>query len=78
MNLSAIRTCEERNGKKKTGTWSAEIGSFFVQGQPSKATAVEALLEKVADFNPIRRTFLFSRNARGRCEDAPCCGCCTI
>ena len=29
-------------------------------------------------------TFRFSsgetaiRNARGRCEDAPCCGCCTI
>jgi hypothetical protein len=20
----------------------------------------------------------FYRNARGRCEDAPCCGCCTI
>jgi hypothetical protein len=20
----------------------------------------------------------FSRNAKGRCEDAPCCGCCTI
>lgn len=20
----------------------------------------------------------FIRNARGRCEDAPCCGCCTI
>lgn len=20
----------------------------------------------------------FTRNARGRCEDAPCCGCCTI
>lgn len=20
----------------------------------------------------------YTRNARGRCEDAPCCGCCTI
>jgi hypothetical protein len=20
----------------------------------------------------------FTRNSRGRCEDAPCCGCCTI
>ena len=20
----------------------------------------------------------FTRNTRGRCEDAPCCGCCTI
>jgi hypothetical protein len=20
----------------------------------------------------------FTRNVRGRCEDAPCCGCCTI
>jgi len=20
----------------------------------------------------------FTQNARGRCEDAPCCGCCTI
>lgn len=20
----------------------------------------------------------FTRNKRGRCEDAPCCGCCTI
>ena len=20
----------------------------------------------------------FTRNRRGRCEDAPCCGCCTI
>ena len=21
---------------------------------------------------------VFTRNAKGRCEDAPCCGCCTI
>ena len=21
---------------------------------------------------------VYYRNARGRCEDAPCCGCCTI
>jgi hypothetical protein len=33
---------------------------------------------------PVSDTFTFSsghtayRNARGRCEDAPCCGCCTI
>lgn len=21
---------------------------------------------------------VYTRNARGRCEDAPCCGCCTV
>lgn len=32
---------------------------------------------------PVSDTYTFGdrtfyRNARGRCEDAPCCGCCTI
>ena len=28
----------------------------------------------IGDHGPTTRY----RNARGRCEDAPCCGCCTI
>jgi hypothetical protein len=29
-------------------------------------------------FNGENGPKTFYRNARGRCEDAPCCGCCTI
>lgn len=44
----------------------------------------------LAQFNPARKVVLagsdsitfgdrtFYRNRAGRCEDAPCCGCCTI
>jgi hypothetical protein len=68
MNSSAIRTHEERTtvgpwGKKKstkTGTWTAELGAFLVQGQPSKAAAVEALVAKIGDFNPFSRAYLFT------------------
>lgn len=28
----------------------------------------------IGDRGPVH----FTRNSRGRCEDAPCCGCCTI
>lgn len=33
--------------------------------------------ESITLFNEGKST-TFYRNARGRCEDAPCCGCCTI
>ena len=32
--------------------------------------------EHVSVFNIGGREFI--QNSRGRCEDAPCCGCCTI
>jgi hypothetical protein len=49
--------------------------------QWSKAGSV--LLERAAGVNAItligdQGTKTFYRNARGRCIDAPCCGCCTI
>ena len=31
---------------------------------------------RIDDFNIGGKEY--PRNARGRCEDAPCCGCCTI
>lgn len=31
---------------------------------------------RIATFNIGGRDYY--RNSRGRCEDAPCCGCCTI
>ena len=33
--------------------------------------------ESITLFNEGKAS-TFYRNARGRCEDAPCCGCCTI
>ena len=45
----------------------------------SRATKKAVLL---AENKPIEIRFAsgdtFYRNARGRCIDAPCCGCCTI
>jgi hypothetical protein len=45
----------------------------------NKATKKAVLL---AENKPIEIRFAsgatFYRNARGRCIDAPCCGCCTI
>jgi hypothetical protein len=57
-------------------------GRWYVAHTECSAEAREARKEGRA---PERRvdTFViggkeFTRNARGRCEDAPCCGCCTI
>jgi len=38
-----------------------------------------AAVDTIALGNQYTGTYkVFTRNARGRCEDAPCCGCCTI
>ena len=42
----------------------------LIESKPSGVSSVSFFSEGV------KRTFY--RNANGRCEDAPCCGCCTI
>lgn len=55
----------------KGGTLTKENGAWVVKhlacakGEPAVMTVVIGDRE-------------YTRNARGRCEDAPCCGCCTI
>jgi hypothetical protein len=60
-----------------------------VCGEPKVYGAEELLLRKLYYDDPpaegryvsdVIRTSggVFYRNKRGRCEDAPCCGCCTI
>lgn len=55
----------------------AQAGSLFRSGRIWKVahTACERG-ERVNTIVIGEREY--TRNARGRCEDAPCCGCCTI
>ena len=45
-----------------------------------KAVLVSSVAETGAYISDVIRTSggTFHRNKRGRCEDAPCCGCCDI
>jgi hypothetical protein len=53
--------------RKKTGTWQAEMGPFRVEGQPTRAAAIDAVMEQAADFNGYRRTYLFTREGSVFC-----------
>lgn len=61
------------------GTWNRAKQAWMVPAE----RAEEA--RRIVREQPVRiNEFRFSsghvayRNSRGRCEDAPCCGCCTI
>jgi len=63
-----------------TKTGARILAGDIIQWQRGRAVLLERRAARVD-------TFTFSgengprdyyRNARGRCEDAPCCGCCTI
>lgn len=46
------------------------------QWAPAHLACISAGAATVSTIQIGRNTF--TRNSRGRCEDAPCCGCCTI
>ena len=43
----------------------------------TKRTTLAPVLNTIT-FSGERGPVHFTRNSLGRCEDAPCCGCCTI
>jgi hypothetical protein len=49
---------------------------IYYDGRTKRATLAPVLntITLMGEHGPSH----FTRNARGRCEDAPCCGCCTI
>ncbi|CAB5194658.1 hypothetical protein UFOVP172_20 [uncultured Caudovirales phage] len=66
---------------KFPGTCAA-TGKPFSKGDLIDYDKAKKRAVLVAENKPIEIRFAsgatFYRNARGRCEDAPCCGCCTI
>ena len=54
----------------------AGTGTEATQGTVSRShTRVNTFAFGSADQGGYK---VYTRNVRGRCEDAPCCGCCTI
>ena len=52
-------------------------GASIYYDPATKRTTLAPVLNTITligDRGPVH----FTRNSRGRCEDAPCCGCCTI
>lgn len=64
----------------------ADTGAAIRSGDTiryDRATKRSVLVSKAADGKYVSDVFrtsggTFFRNKKGRCEDAPCCGCCTI
>jgi len=52
--------------KKRHGRWAVVCGECIPTGDSTSY---------VVQFSSGES---YTRNRRGRCEDAPCCGCCTI
>lgn len=66
------------------GTWSKRLGGWLVpEAQADSARALVGAAPERFERRARPVVFRFSsgaevyRNARGRCEDAPCCGCCS-
>lgn len=70
-----------RMNAKYPGTCAA-TGRQFNAGDLIDYNKAKKRAVLVAENKPIEIRFAsgatFYRNARGRCIDAPCCGCCTI
>jgi len=52
-------------------------GALIYYDQATKRATLAPVLNTITLIGD-RGPTTFTRNARGRCEDAPCCGCCTI
>ena len=52
-------------------------GALIYYDQATKRATLAPVLNTIT-FSGERGPVHFIRNAAGRCEDAPCCGCCTI
>ncbi len=64
-------TCGKRVARNAGSLWRA--GRRYVAYHLACKAAGEA---RVIEVRTSGGTFI--QNSRGRCEDAPCCGCCTI
>lgn len=64
------------------GKWDKWAKCWMVPAE--KAREAQALVDNAPKSGRVSNIFRFSsghvayRNKAGRCEDAPCCGCCTI
>jgi hypothetical protein len=83
-----IRENDEQHGRTMTARFAgtcADTGASIAPGdtisydRSTRRTVL--LLQRAAVYvSDVIETSggVFYRNKRGRCEDAPCCGCCTI
>jgi hypothetical protein len=66
----------------RTGVLQRINGKWNVTCVDCACPESRALLASTGDRTSFAVSFssgeVFYRNRRGRCEDAPCCGCCTI
>jgi hypothetical protein len=75
-----MRTITARYAGFCAATGARILAGDVIQWQKGKAVLLKRKAVRVdtvtlyGDKGPTE----FYRNARGRCEDAPCCGCCTI
>ncbi len=78
------RRCGEAFPKGATIRWSKGAGSYHLAAECGATSGATVTPERsTADDSTVSDHFetggrSYYRNKRGRCEDAPCCGCCTI
>jgi len=73
-----IRTMRARYPGRCAATGAPfKPGALIYYDQVTKRATLAPVLNTIT-FSGDRGPVHFIRNARGRCEDAPCCGCCTI
>ena len=73
VTCSALSCCEADG--LTTQQWSGSpVSGQFVAVRTDRRVGLAAPSVVVTRFNSGAT---MSRNARGRCEDAPCCGCCS-
>jgi hypothetical protein len=78
--MNNARTITARYAGFCAATGARILAGDVIQWQKGKAVLLKRKAVRIdtvtlyGDNGPTE----FYRNARGRCEDAPCCGCCTI
>jgi len=65
--------CAEADGLTRQEWSGSPVSGQFVRVRVERRVGIAAPGVIVSRFNSGATTY---RNARGRCEDAPCCGCC--
>ena len=73
-----IRTMRARYPGRCAATGAAIRPGALIYYDTSARRATLAPVVNTITLIGDRGPATFTRNARGRCEDAPCCGCCTI
>ena len=73
-----IRTMRARYPGRCAATGAPFKPGALIYYDPATKRATLAPVLNTIMFSGERGPVHFIRNAAGRCEDAPCCGCCTI